>query len=363
MDQKMMKILGAIIAGFVVFILILFLISSCSKTNYTPEKLEERMVKIAKDYYANHEDELPSQDKDTRSYALKQMVSDGKIDEPSKLFDNESIKCDGMVTVKNNNGFYVYTPSLSCGDYKTTSLRDKIIENSLTESGVGLYEFGNGYLFKGDVKNNYVSFANKTFRIIKLNDDGTIRLLDNDGLSEVVWDSKYNAATERTDGINDYVVAPDLYANIKIVNDNYYNNNNVWTDENRSYITTQTICIGKRSINDTSKDGSTECSLTLENQLFGPIAVYEYLQASLDNDCNSTNAASCVNYNWYTSIKGSFWTSTASDQKSNYVYAISNLPKTLQCNSFSKLNVAFNLTENVTYVSGDGTIASPYVFK
>ena len=39
MDQKMMKILGAIIAGFVVFILILFLISSCSKTNYTPEKI------------------------------------------------------------------------------------------------------------------------------------------------------------------------------------------------------------------------------------------------------------------------------------------------------------------------------------
>ena len=132
MDQKMMKTLGMVIAGFVVFILVLFFISSCSGGKYTYEKLQEKMLVIAKNYYEGNEKELPSQDKDTRSYTLKKMISDGKIEELTELFDNENIKCDGNVTVTNNNGHYLYTPYLSCGkDYQTTYLKDKIVENSL----------------------------------------------------------------------------------------------------------------------------------------------------------------------------------------------------------------------------------------
>ncbi len=92
MDQKMMKTLGMVIAGFVVFILVLFLISSCSGGKYTYEKLQEKMLVIAKNYYEGNEKELPSQDKDTRSYTLKKMISDGKIEELTELFDNENIK-------------------------------------------------------------------------------------------------------------------------------------------------------------------------------------------------------------------------------------------------------------------------------
>ncbi len=216
MDQKMMKTLGMVIAGFVVFILVLFFISSCSGGKYTYEKLQEKMLVIAKNYYEGNEKELPSQDKDTRSYTLKKMISDGKIEELTELFDNENIKCDGNVTVTNNNGHYLYTPYLSCGkDYQTTYLKDKIVENSLVESGPGLYETADSYIFRGDVKNNYVSFSGKTFRIIRINDDGTIRLIDNVGISEVIWDSKYNTNVKDSRGVNDYVVSENLYAKCK----------------------------------------------------------------------------------------------------------------------------------------------------
>lgn len=49
MDQKMMKTLGGVIAGFVILIFVLFIISSCTNTKYTYEKLEEKMLNIAKD--------------------------------------------------------------------------------------------------------------------------------------------------------------------------------------------------------------------------------------------------------------------------------------------------------------------------
>lgn len=364
MDQKMMKTLGIVIACFVVFILMLFLISSCSGGKYTYEKLQEKMLTVAKKYYEGNEKELPSQDKDTRSYTLKKMISDGQIDELADLFNDENIKCDGNVTVTNNNGHYVYTPFLSCGkDYQTTYLKNKIVENSLVESGPGLYETADEYIFRGDVKNNYVSFAKKTFRIMRINEDGTIRLIDNDGISEVIWDNKYNTNVKDSRGINEYVVSENLYANLKTVSDNYYNNQKVWTDEDRSYITTQTLCIGKRSNSDISKDGSAECSVKMENQLFGSLAVYEYLQASLDVNCTSTVASACTNYNWYTSIPNSFWTVTANVQTTESAYSLYRKPQSTICSSYNHLNVVFNINDNVTYVSGDGTKADPYVFK
>ena len=347
MDQKMMKTLGIVIASFVVFILVLFFISSCSSNKYTYDKLEEKMMQVAKKYYEENEKELPSQDKDTRSYTLKKMISDERIQELTELFNDENIKCDGNVTVTNNNGHFVYTPYLTCGkDYQTTYLKNKIVENSLVESGPGLYETADEYIFRGDVKNNYVSFSGKTFRIIRINEDGTIRLIDNDGISEVVWDSKYNTTVHDSRGINDYIVSENLYANIKTVSDNYYNNR-VWSDDARNYITTQTLCIGKRSKADTTKDGSAECSLKLENQLFGSLAVYEYLQASLDINCKSTVSAACTNYNWFTSIPSGFWTATADVQTTDNVYTLYKKPQSSLCNSYSHLNVVFNINNNV----------------
>ena len=49
------------------------------------------------------------------------------------------------------------------------------------ESTVGIYktedDLGTSYYFRGDVSNNYVYFANKYWRIIRINGDGTIRMI------------------------------------------------------------------------------------------------------------------------------------------------------------------------------------------
>ena len=51
-----------------------------------------------------------------------------------------------------------------------------LIKNS-DDSGVSYY-------FRGNVKNNYVSFANLTWRIVRINGDGTIRMILDDIISE-----------------------------------------------------------------------------------------------------------------------------------------------------------------------------------
>lgn len=362
MDQKMMKTLGAVIAGFIVFILILFIISSCTNKSYTYDKLEEKMIEVAKKYFEAKKDELPASDKETKTLTLEKMISDGKIDELEELFDKE-IKCEGNVTVTNNNGYYNYSPYLNCGnDYKTKYLKDKIIKDSLVEEGIGLYKNNDTYIMKGEVKNNYVSFNNQLFRIIRINNDGSIRLYQVTGLNQKVWDDRYNPDIKFNSGINEYEYN-GLDSRLKETIENYYNDSSLWSDEVKSYITTQDLCVGKRTKTDTSKDGSTECSKTVKNQTFGVIAVYEYLQASLDENCNSTVAQSCKNYNWMGTIQNNGWTLTADAESSQFAYTIYRTPLLNTCSAYATINVVFNITDKALYVSGSGTEKDPYIFR
>ena len=54
------------------------------------------------------------------------------------------------------------------------------------------------YYFRGNVENNYVSFAGFTWRIVRINEDGTIRIIMQDGINKndyIVFNSNYNNYT------------------------------------------------------------------------------------------------------------------------------------------------------------------------
>ena len=54
------------------------------------------------------------------------------------------------------------------------------------------------YYFRGDIKNNYVSFAGQTWRIVRVNEDGTIRIVMQDGINsnaKYAFNSNYNNYT------------------------------------------------------------------------------------------------------------------------------------------------------------------------
>lgn len=363
MDPKLIKVFGGVIAGFFVFIIILFMFASCSKKTYTYESLQEEMLEIAKEYYEKNEKELPANDQDTKVYTLKKMIADGELDEVTELFNDDNAKCDGNVTVTNNNGYYLYSPYLTCGkDYESKYLNKVVIENSLVESGVGLYEVGDQYIMRGEVKDNYVKFNDQLFRIIRINDDGTIKLLQVERAGRSVWDNRYNQDFKSTNGINEYIIN-DINSRIKEFVDEYYEDETKWPDEAKAYIVNKDLCIGKRKLEDTSKDGSTECAKTLESQPFGLIAAYEFLDASLDPDCHATKDKTCRNYNWLNTFKTDLHTLTAFADDSRTIY---NMYRGLQdqyASTSGDVNVTVNITDKAVYVSGTGTEEDPYIFS
>ena len=55
-----------------------------------------------------------------------------------------------------------------------------INKNRITTNGKGLYKDDEGYFFKGNVANNYVRFGNRLFRIIRVSDDGSVKVISAD---------------------------------------------------------------------------------------------------------------------------------------------------------------------------------------
>ena len=75
------------------------------------------------------------------------------------------------------------------------TLNGLIIQNNkvVQKGEVGLHQDTDGYYFKGKVENNYVKFFNQTYRVIRVNDDNSVRLINDDINGSFMWgeDSHY----------------------------------------------------------------------------------------------------------------------------------------------------------------------------
>ena len=61
------------------------------------------------------------------------------------------------------------------------------INNMIIKEGEGLHQDEEGKYFKGVNVNNYVRFANRTFRIIRVNNDETISMVSQDLVASLIW--------------------------------------------------------------------------------------------------------------------------------------------------------------------------------
>ena len=104
-----------------------------------------------------------------------------------------------------------------------------------TQDSSGLYSiavtngYSNGvngttYYFRGNVTNNYVRFANKLWRIIRINEDGTVRLILDDKIDTNQYknNSNYNSYTYMYYSISDVKSTLNTWYDNNIGNNNNY---------------------------------------------------------------------------------------------------------------------------------------------
>ena len=354
-DKKLYKyivIASSVMALVIVFILVVSIMSG-GRVSYSAA--ESKIKAAAISYYAAREDELPIVGESV-TLSIDTLVEAEKIKSLDKLLKDESATCTANVTVSNNNSYYLYSVILDCGEaYKTSLLTDKIkTDNTVVSSGDGLYSSNGSLLFRGEDLNNYVSFAGKTWRIVKINSDNSIRLIQIDGKEKTEWDDRYNSDVDSNNGINNYRVS-----RIKDYVESVYDNEKEFSTEEKSYIVAQDICL-ERLAEDSYINEYRTCSDILENQYISLLSASEFVLSSIDSKCDSLDDNECTNYNYLANIDRSFWTITASTAKTDLVYQLSPTPYAIRASMSSTVNVVIHLSSNATYSSGDGSLESPY---
>jgi len=361
MNKKTLIIMGSSIIGvLVLIILITTLISALGPKYISYQKFEERLTTVSKKYFSDNPSLLPTTDGETTLY-YSTLESAEYIEPIPELIENGE-NCTAQVIVVRNGELFTYIPYLTCpGMYETKELYKAILENNkVTTEGDGLYRGSDSYYFRGDKVNNYIKLDNTLWRIVKVNNDNTITIistfLTEDGYE---WDDRYNLVEEETSGINDFELS-----RIKETLKALANDKDFLTENMRAKLTARNLCIGKRSLADTSSDNTIECSTLSEDKYYlGLITASEYMAASLDDNCNVTDARSCTNYN-YLANNSSTWTLTALSEDSKSAIKVSSIGLSqTKTSRTGKLLVTAYVSNRAFYSSGSGTMEEPYIIR
>ena len=363
MSKKLIKFMVIGVALLALLFGTLWIISLFRGDKLSFEKVENKMIAAAEKYYKSNPKLLPVGEYSKVDLNVTTLAKEGYMKTLDEYVD-DNVTCTGKVVVVKNRDNYTYIPKLSCGeDYNTENLVEKITNASnIVTEGEGLYELNGEYIYRGEKLNNYVSFAGKTWRILRVTKDNEIRLIQEDTFDKVVWDNRYNVDKKTSSGINDFEVN-GVNSRIKETLSEIYKGN-TFSSEDKAKLVPKQLCVAKRTFNDTSTDGSVECSfLTEEYYSIGMLQANEYVLASLDTRCIGTNSRSCTNYNFLATYEDGFWTLTANAENTYEAYYIDYLPSVAYANRKFGIKLVINVIGEINYTEGEGTMDNPYVIK
>ncbi|MBE6157957.1 MAG: hypothetical protein E7160_04105 [Firmicutes bacterium] len=228
--------------------------------------------------------------------------------------------------------FYYYSKQNNTLNSEISILSEKIVANNrVTKGGDGLHQDKEGYYFKGSVKNNYVKFANRDFRIIRLNKDNTIKLISEDNASVFMWgdDSSYKKS--------------NLYFWL-----NKTNNKNTG-------IYYETLPSVEKFLVKTKyrEDKLLESKVEKSNEVYS-----DYISIlTIDDYVNASGKNSYLNNGKYSWVIGH-----DQDDMNLYINEEGSLEGTGNYESYG-IRPVITLKKNIKIASGDGTKDNPYVIK
>ena len=247
---------------------------------------------------------------------------------------------------------YFYMTILNNNELKKPTT---VVGEEISSTNEGLIEDkdddGATYYFRGAVDNNYVSFANLIWRIVRINGDGTVRLVLNETIDTL---STYN--TEETS-----FKETALYDSLET----FYENNLSYYEKN---IANSKFC-SETSITDNKYNAYTRiitneiptfnCLGTSFISRIGTLTVDEIVYAGALYDEENTNY-----YLYNSEIDNLWWTSSLArkDDSSIYPFLVSpngSLTESVASTLYRGVRPVINLSRN-TKVSGTGTLTDPY---
>ena len=241
---------------------------------------------------------------------------------------------------------------------------DGILDNTdIVTSGDGLYEdeYEEGkYTYKGANPNNYVTFNNEEagWRIISINSDGTIKIMKNAIIGDIVWDTSASNKWNRPASLNTYL------------NGDYYNS---LTSTAQGQIVEGTYYAGGVTDynNDMQDQISDEKAVTSKVKVALP-TLSEYLRANSNKEqcgtfsLNNSNYSTCKNSDWMFN-NDLWWTLSPLSGDSYCVFSVSSDGGVYNYYGANytviAVRPAITLSSEVQITGGIGTESDPYTIN
>ena len=345
----------------------------------------------------NYEVELDSETTTKLNIVPKYSLANVKIEK-----DNQVISNNSEVSLVGGNNIYKVTITSTdqtvTKEYKinikvkqAVPLKDEIMKNTLitanptlttssnnTSDANGLYKStatntGEAtYYFRGNVENNYVKFAGQTWRIVRVNEDGTIRIVMQDGINN-------NADIRFNSNSNNYTYMYYTNNQAKTTLENWYQTNiGSKADLAKNVASGAYYCEqAKAKLSDSWKSGSANMILyssytpdfKCSNDGNGKGVVNASVGLlSYDEAVYAGGYYSQSNSNYYLYNNKSSWTMSLagfSSSSSSYVWGVLNRGSFDYdpVNYNLSLRTVLNLNADTKISGGNGTKEEPFVIN
>ena len=290
-----------------------------------------------------------AEDGSEKTYNVNVTRKAGASSLKNEIMKNTVITANPTLTTSSNN------TSDASGLYKSTA----------TNTGEATY------YFRGNVENNYVSFAGQTWRIVRVNEDGTIRVVMQDGINS-------NATYTYNSNRNNYTYMYYTNSQIKSTLESWYQTNiGSKSDLAKNVASGAYYCEqAKAKYGNDATSGSA--TMTIYNkytpdfkcnsdgngkgQVNASVGLLSYDEVVYAGGYYNQN-----NSNYYLNNNSNFWTMSPAGFSGSYsfvwyVYSSGSINLSF-VSSTDRLRPVLNLTADTQISDGDGTKDSPFVVE
>lgn len=247
-------------------------------------------------------------------------------DNTDGVMDIKNVTIDSSKVNTNKNGTYEVTYKIKDSfNNETTKVRTiKVIQtlNSIVKKEAG------GDTYQGIHEDGYIKIDEILFKIVGINDDGSVKVVSNDALASINYE-----------GIDTWL------------NDYFYNK---LSDTVKKYIVKSKWCNEEIS----NADTSMKCSKYSRKQNVGLLSILDYNKSK-----NSEGV-------YYLTDDNSVWTLNKRDNKSAWIHTYINEEtgqienyKNIDINNIYGIRPTLNLKKDSIISAGNGSITNPYVLK
>ncbi len=219
--------------------------------------------------------------------------------------------------------YRIYNPKVDSSDGSVLLAKDIAGKSEYaTDEEDGLFSSSGNYIYKGDVKNNYLKYNNMLWRIVRINADNSLDIILDDYITLLPWNSKVSSFSES-----------DIY---KYLNNEFLNLLDKDLLNKTSFCTDKISDLTSITCEDQNSDGYVKL-LDVANFLNTVNKSKSYL---INND-------------------EIMWLSDYSEDKIWHTNGV-NVSQS-ESKSFYEIRPMVRLKSTTVYTTGDGTLEKPYI--